>query len=358
MLRSIAYVAIVLVACSDDTVDGACCDDHDPCTDDFCQDDTCVHVPRNASIACQADSHCDDGNPCTVDRCLVDECSLQRCANEPDLTCSTCELSTDCNDGNPCTTDTCGDDKLCNFDVEVEGCEPKCSLGRAISPSDTWQIFSGSFVGTAQPRVFCPGEGCSCDSRMVLGDDFGLVELDSADPENAFVCAVDACEETPVVCGPLMREVAYIVWGTPRSEGDPMPDGDAAVDPEPSLVDTLVVEGFCLSPRQDHLVGRYKVRFESERGSSSLSAIAWWNTPMQRYELALTDCLDCAATGFAAPANAPLGDLSDIVSFPVMVGAEQGTAVLFGQPSAFVGSVTTEAGKFLGRLTLERLPPE
>ncbi len=394
MHRLIA-LALVLAACSEETFDldpdtndvftgeeQACfaCDDRDPCTDDFCQDGACVHVPRNAFNACQNDSHCDDGNACTIDSCLVDECNLKRCASaSAGPSCQSCDFMP-CNDGNPCTTDTCGEDKICTFGAPAEGCDPNCVVSAAFSPGGAQQFTYGSFIGTAQARLLCEGDACTCNNPIALGDGFVAVDLDSGDPEDPFVCTVDACEGTPAACSPLMRDVGYIVWGDVRyldarfAASDP-PPADASGAPQPAdtavpdeswnadvgptrPVDALVVEGYCLSPRLDHLVGRYAVRFESDGASSTMAAVATLNPVSQRYEISLTDCLDCAATGIVPPANAPLGDLLDTVSFPVMVGAEQGTAMLYGQPTAFVGSVTTPAGKFLGRMTLERLPPE
>ena len=132
---------------------------------------------------------------------------------------------------------------------------------------------------------------------------------------------------------------------------------------EPEVVERpvggLSAQGYCLSSRLEHLSGRYAARFESD-GASSTAAVVISGEPVagELYTMRLSDCGDCAATGLVDDQEATLGTVPNVLSFAVTVGDETGTALLFGQPHAFAGSVTTAAGKFLGRLTLERLPPE
>lgn len=390
MHRLIALLAIVVAACSEDPGDildatdvftgeeHACfdCDDRDFCTDDFCQNDTCVHVPRNAFNACQSESHCDDGNACTIDTCLVDECNLKRCASAwvgPD--CVACDFGF-CDDGNPCTTDTCGEDKICTFTTPAEGCDARCTASMATTASSAaWNPY-GSYIGYARARVVCEGDACVCDNPLTLADEYGALDLESADSESPWSCSVDVCEATTPTCEPLAHNVAYVVWGEAvffsrfavpaRADTAASPDGGAAVDTfmpdadvgQPPPIDHVVVQGYCLSPRLDHVAGRYAASFESDGATSTASAVIS-GSPVRNEVLVVSfsDCANCTATGFVEQ-SAPLGAIPDVVSFPLRVGSESGVANLYGQAGAFVGSVTTAEGKFLGRLTLERLPPE
>lgn len=66
------------------------CDDGDPCTVDFCQDGSCVHV----NTCCLTNAECAD-----ADLCTIDTCTNGACVNTVII----------CNDQNECTNDLCGD---------------------------------------------------------------------------------------------------------------------------------------------------------------------------------------------------------------------------------------------------------
>jgi len=101
------------------------CDDEDPCTQDMCFGDNCVHAPG-----------CDDHNPCTADTCDnssgTPECTYDAAdANgEPcddGNTCTTGDFCADgqclpgtplgCDDGNPCSEDYCDEYESCSHHV-------------------------------------------------------------------------------------------------------------------------------------------------------------------------------------------------------------------------------------------------
>ncbi|NOZ01228.1 MAG: hypothetical protein GXP54_04985 [Deltaproteobacteria bacterium] len=150
--------------------DGQCtgkkgCDDGNPCTDDYCDNEAgkCRHEPLNegqcddlnpctlddacfAGTCTGTPNPCDDANPCTLDKCLPE----QGCLHPPDngAPCddgNLCTLKDKCSDGkcesgaikvcndqNPCTNDKCNpDDGKCVSEPNNEECSDgdSCTVG-------------------------------------------------------------------------------------------------------------------------------------------------------------------------------------------------------------------------------------
>ncbi len=100
------------------------CDDGHDCTEDYCDEgnDTCTNTPLDYlcdnDLFCDGEEYCDaahgcrngvppncdDPDPCTEDYCDED---LDQCVNEEIPWCWPCENDSQCEDGIPCTTNTC-----------------------------------------------------------------------------------------------------------------------------------------------------------------------------------------------------------------------------------------------------------
>ena len=150
----------------------ALCDDHNTCTDDFCNGASgCSHA-NNTTI-------CNDGNPCTNG----DTCGGGSCAGTPvnGITCNDANACTtgdtcaggvctgtplDCDDHDVCTTDTCDPYYGCFYYYNTE----PCSDGNACTVSDRCEF----------------GE-CRAGSPTVCND---------ANP-----CTDDSCDATTGLCG-------------------------------------------------------------------------------------------------------------------------------------------------------------
>jgi len=116
------------------------CNDMDPCTDDWCNDNgQCIHD-------CLADEPCNDGNPDTIkDTCVWDldgECGCVGTSGE-------CQEDSDCDDGNECTQDVCTGDLQCQYGC-LEG--HKCDDDHPFTTDDKCLFFP--FMG----KCFCMGE--------------------------------------------------------------------------------------------------------------------------------------------------------------------------------------------------------
>lgn len=59
------------------------CSDQDPCTEDFCDQETGCQNPLNFEGCCDENSDCGDGNPCTKDECEIIEGPPGNCKNTP-----------------------------------------------------------------------------------------------------------------------------------------------------------------------------------------------------------------------------------------------------------------------------------
>ena len=129
-------------------VKAAECPDDDPCTEDLCIDEACVHHPKPG--CCVKNAQCDDGSPCTADTCVGNFC-------EHALQPGCCVSDAQCDDGLPCTADFCIDGG-CQSALIPGCCEPllksEFTDGGALATWDlykpnteiSWQVWSKRFV--------------------------------------------------------------------------------------------------------------------------------------------------------------------------------------------------------------------
>ena len=220
-----------------DTATGRCtsqplvCDDGDPCTSDFCNPDTgrcairllpgapcddgdpctagdlCVPDPLGLTATCQGTAlACNDGNPCTVDLC---DPNTGQCVNSPLV----------CDDGNVCTRDSC--------DASAGGCvftplvgQP-CNDGDLCTANDVCRQIVGGPVACVGTPVSCDdGNPCTAD-RCDPSTGACLSVPINCDDGNA--CTLDSCEAATGQCvhapvqvsepSPLnFRDPITIVW--------------------------------------------------------------------------------------------------------------------------------------------------
>ena len=158
--------------------EGADCEDDNICTDDSCEEGTCLHIENNAD--------CDDGNPCTVqDFCSGGTCGpgqLKDCSGAADV-CNTgvCDIITgECikqvlpgepacfSDENPCTTDKC----VAGVCVHPPGSEgAQCQAGNACHTYKCVQgqcadLPAGACLAGAKQNQSCGLCGLGTQSRV------------------------------------------------------------------------------------------------------------------------------------------------------------------------------------------------
>ena len=121
------------------------CDDENPCTGDWCDDESgCMHQDLTAP--------CDDGDPCT----LNDKCVDGACVSG---------VGQQCDDGNSCTSDSCQQDGSC-LNAPADG---DCDDGNACTDGDA--CVAGECVGGApldcDDGNLCTSESCSVATGCV-----------------------------------------------------------------------------------------------------------------------------------------------------------------------------------------------
>jgi hypothetical protein len=202
---------------SDMCVEGECvgslppeCDDHDPCTDDFCDQATgCAHAFNTAP--------CDDGQLCSGG----DRCDQGVCNGMPAMPSS-------CNDGNVCTDDSCdpqgnegrgacahADNSLpCNdsqFCTENDACAagvcagtpftpPSCDDGNVCTDDSCDPHGNGGAGGCAQDDNTAPcddGRFCTVGDQCSGGQCGGGSAYTCNDGN---VCTLDSCNEEADRC--------------------------------------------------------------------------------------------------------------------------------------------------------------
>lgn len=201
-----------------------CEDDKDPCTKDFCDEET-----GKCNESQPVGAPCDDGDDCTVN----DACNnIGVCLGEVDL----------CNDDNPCTTDYCDqnagvcqhekveDGKVCNEDNQCTGkgvCKDgQCSSGVSKDCDDANECTKDS----CDKNKGCLNEpiiGQSCDDKnaCTLGDqcdDSGDCKKHQAekDCDDGIQCTLDSCD-------PENGECTHINDATiPCNDGDQCTNND------------------------------------------------------------------------------------------------------------------------------------
>ena len=217
-------------------VAGACekgsvidCTDGDPCTMDYCEEETgeCEHAPLGPE-------GCDDGNLCTLDSCdPASGCAHQALSNVPCEDGDQCTAGdtclaglchpggpADCNDGSVCTADSCNPATGCKNDPLAGPCEDgdTCTTGDqcvdgaclpgAPLPCDDNQPCTDDFCtaakGCKNVEVFKPcddGDACTTDDMCLGGQCQGTqpVSCDDQQPCTSDSCHPDeGCEYDPV----------------------------------------------------------------------------------------------------------------------------------------------------------------
>lgn len=164
------------------------CDDGIPCTDDSCQEGTCLH--DFSSGCCSVNLDCDDFNACTVDLCKDGGCEHVDVA---DPLC--CNTDWDCDDNNHCTEDVCSKNQ-CKYSVLVE---PGCC------------------TSVAQCDDYDPCTLDKCEVNQCLHHNFCCYSDEECD-DNDPVCTNDSCVDgkclyeptgVPGCCAPTIASFSF-----------------------------------------------------------------------------------------------------------------------------------------------------
>ncbi len=213
--------------CTDDTcMDNSCvhqnicactkdsdCEDQDPCTDDTCIDNSCVH---KSICACSQDSDCDDSNPCSDDKCISGECSY-------DFNSSTCD------DANPCTTDDICHEGQCNgtaidCDDQNPCTDDSCDLqsgcinipnSNSCNDQDPCTYSDSCLNGSCSGFEACCGDGKDNDADSLT---------DCNDPDCSTDQACGGCQQIPIP--------------------DPVPMAPLPGEPTPGKSESTTINGF------------------------------------------------------------------------------------------------------------------
>lgn len=208
------------------------CDDRDPCTDDGCDPTVggCIHVPGSAAT-------CDDGDPCTTS----DRCADGVCLGTPDPACA-CDTAADCAehedgdrcngalfcDGGRCRVDpatvvTCQDDPA---PCKTVACDPATGLCGGANEVDGTPCDDGTvcFLQSTCQGGECVGAALECDdgvpcTRDTCSNLTGChhIPLDEAcDDDNG--CTNDACD--------MALGCAHTNNADACDDGDPSTTGD------------------------------------------------------------------------------------------------------------------------------------
>ena len=237
-------------------VDGAICDDDDPCTlDDVCTTAVCGGTPATcdspgACLEAECNSEtgacdpipahesepCDDGNACTD----VDACAAGQCGG----------VAVDCVDDNPCTDSTCDETSGCSFLPNTAPCDDAsvctvtdtCSDGACVPGSsldcsdgvdcttDTCDAVTG--CASAADDTACPDDGVSCTTATC---DATVGCVHGANDE---LCADDGLRCTSVACDPLLDCVHA-------------PHDELCADTTDCTDDTCLLDVGCVYPPND-----------------------------------------------------------------------------------------------------------
>jgi hypothetical protein len=192
--------------CTDDArPDGEVCDDGNPCSGaGVCMQTVCEPGQYvGGDCGCTLVEHCDDGNPCTTD---VGCCDGQ-CENLLTPTPGCCGSDNDCNDGDPCTDDTCLGGTCLHGFVQGPGCDFECeSNADCFDGSD--QPINGIATSDAGmcTRDLCQGGICGntdmCQAQLCVccNDSY----------EDGNECTFDFCCSSP--SGKQQAEVKAHQW--------------------------------------------------------------------------------------------------------------------------------------------------
>jgi hypothetical protein len=137
------------------------CNDGNPCTDDLCQDQSCMTQPNVLP--------CDDGDSCTTD----DFCAASQCMAGTPI---------DCDDSNDCTIDSC---------AAGSGCQHDSVFGQPCKFDVDCQVAGSS-------RATCEGGFCVCGACGTGSDCADLNEDGIRDDACAWYgCTGEACVTVP-----------------------------------------------------------------------------------------------------------------------------------------------------------------
>ena len=172
--------------CSNEAVLDCCHDDDAECNDgNLCTIDSCpgmgeVCTNKWSENCCLALSDCDDEDPCTQDSCLDNECiHVEIC----------CDSNADCDDGDDvCTTETC-DNNFCVYEpTGIEGCcniplfedDFQNNLGWDYGPN--WNqasaaVSEGSAYGNPDPALDHTGSDDNFVAGVVVGGNAPTTEV-------------------------------------------------------------------------------------------------------------------------------------------------------------------------------------
>ena len=158
-------------------------DDGNPCTKDYCSQNTeVVHEPITAAIAC------DDGDPCSGDG----TCKEGKCFNPAS--------DNSCNDGIPCTVDSCGKDGC-----KHKGDDSKCTDGDACFNYKCDEAKGCQSDGAKKGEKCDDGDKCTtgdvCDDKGVCAGPTNTCKCNSdADCDTTDKCLPRFCDATTSTC--------------------------------------------------------------------------------------------------------------------------------------------------------------
>ncbi len=175
----------------------ALCNDNNPCTNDVCSMNTCMHPPNTAS--------CDDGNGCT----LNDVCSGGSCQPGTPKTCDDSNVCTDDSCSAPSgtcvntnNTDPCSDGNACTLiDVCSGGScapgTPKNCSDNNVCTDDSCNTTSGACIHNDNTAPCTDGNACTLTDVCAAGS---CVPGPAKDCSDGNVCTNDSCNTTSGAC--------------------------------------------------------------------------------------------------------------------------------------------------------------
>ena len=199
------------------------CDDQNPCTDDSCGAQGCVHAPNS--------NPCDDQNACTTESV----CSEGTCQAVTTLTCD---------DQNPCTHDTCDPNTGCGAVHNALPCDDQdaCTLG---------DLCVEGACQSGQTLLACDDQNGCTDDACDPGLGCAFVANDNACDDGNDCTVMDTCGAGQCMgAGSLSCDD-----GNPCTMDSCMSDGGCAHQPsdgtcsdgDPCTLNDQCVQGQCLS---------------------------------------------------------------------------------------------------------------
>ncbi len=218
-------------------VEGQCvgqpkvCDDHNPCTQDFCTEaglcdanpvpgscddgDACTGPDQCADGVCVGPKViCNDNDPCTTDECDPSfGCLFNLLPN-----CKPCQSDQDCEDGNPCTDNRCvlnqcgstplPDGTLCDDSDPCSGdsrCQGGLCKATVFKICDDHNPCTADFCNEQGLCTFLPQPGATCDDKNPCTvsdfcDASGQCVGKPANCDDGNICTNDYCLPPKLTC--------------------------------------------------------------------------------------------------------------------------------------------------------------